>query len=117
MPTDFFGRVLEVFDRYGASMLQGAGLSMVIALVGTAVGCLIGFAVGIIQTIPSQKGDNPVKRVLLGVIKVILNIYVEVFRGTPMMAQAMFIYFGLFPLLGVNMSMRCTDYFTRSNNT
>ena len=87
MPTDFFGRVLEVFDRYGASMLQGAGLSMVIALVGTAVGCLIGFAVGIIQTIPSQKGDNPVKRVLLGVIKVILNIYVEVFRGTPMMVQ------------------------------
>ena len=81
MPTDFFGRVAEVFNRYGMSMLQGAGLSMVIALVGTAVGCLIGFAVGIVQTIPSQKGDNPVKRLVLWVIKAILNVYVEVFRG------------------------------------
>ena len=117
MPTDFFGRVAEVFNRYGMSMLQGAGLSMVIALVGTAVGCLIGFAVGIVQTIPSQKGDNPVKRLVLWVIKAILNVYVEVFRGTPMMAQAMFIYFGLFPLLGINMSMRGTAYFILSINT
>lgn len=117
MPTDFFGRVAEVFNRYGMSMLQGAGLSMVIALVGTAVGCLIGFAVGIVQTIPSQKGDNPVKRLVLWVVKAILNVYVEVFRGTPMMAQAMFIYFGLFPLLGINMSMRGTAYFILSINT
>ena len=79
MPTDFIGRVAEVFNRYGVSMLQGAGLSMVIALVGTAVGCLIGFAVGIVQTIPSQKGDNPIKRAVLWVIKVILNAYVEFF--------------------------------------
>ena len=117
MPTDFIGRVAEVFNRYGVSMLQGAGLSMVIALVGTAVGCLIGFAVGIVQTIPSQKGDNPVKRFVLWVVKAVLNVYVEVFRGTPMMAQAMFIYYGLFPLLGVNMSMRGTAYFILSINT
>lgn len=117
MPTDFIGRVAEVFNRYGVSMLQGAGLSMVIALVGTAVGCLIGFAVGIVQTIPSQKGDNPVKRFVLWVVKAVLNVYVEVFRGTPMMAQAMFIYYGLFPLLGINMSMRGTAYFILSINT
>ena len=51
MPTDFFGRVMVVFNRYGMSMLQGAGVSLKIALVGTLVGCLIGFAVGIVQTI------------------------------------------------------------------
>lgn len=52
MPTDFFGRVMVVFNRYGMSMLQGAGVSLKIALVGTLVGCIIGFAVGIVQTIP-----------------------------------------------------------------
>ena len=98
MPTDFFGRVMVVFNKYGMSMLQGAGVSMRIALVGTLVGCIIGFAVGIVQTIPCGKGDNPVKRVLLWIVKLILNAYVEFFRGTPMMAQAMFIYFGLLPL-------------------
>ena len=38
MPTDFFGRVMVVFNRYGMSMLQGAGVSLKIALVGTLVG-------------------------------------------------------------------------------
>ena len=102
MPTDFLGRVLVVFNRYGMSMLHGAGVSMGIALVGTVIGCAIGFAVGIVQTIPSEKGDNPIKRGVLWVVKLVLNIYVEFFRGTPMMAQAMFIYYGLFPLLNVN---------------
>ena len=80
MPTDFFGRVMVVFNRYGMSMLQGAGVSMRIALVGTLVGCIIGFAVGIVQTIPSGKGDNPVKRAVLWVVKLILNAYVELDR-------------------------------------
>ena len=71
MPTDFFGRVMAVFSRYGVSMLQGAGVSLQIALVGTIAGCVIGFAVGIVQTIPSEKGDesdqtgNPVDREVL----------------------------------------------------
>ena len=106
MPTDFLGRVMAVFDRYGMSMLQGAGVSLQIALVGTGIGCIIGFAVGIVQTIPTEQKDNPVKKSGLWLIKLVLNAYVEVFRGTPMMAQAMFIYYGLFPLMGFNPSMR-----------
>ena len=90
MPTDFFGRVMVVFQRYGMSMLQGAGVSIRIALVGTIVGCIIGFAVGIVQTIPVEAKDNPIKKAVLWVIKLIMNAYVEFFRGTPMMAQAMF---------------------------
>ena len=95
MPTDFFGRVMVVFQRYGMSMLQGAGVSLRIALVGTIVGCIIGFAVGIVQTIPVEAKDNPIKKGVLWVIKLIMNAYVEFFRGTPMMAQAMFIYYGM----------------------
>ena len=117
MPTDFFGRVMVVFNRYGMSMLQCAGVSLKIALVCTLVGCIIGFAVGIVQTIPSERGDNPVKRAVLWAVKLILNAYVEFFRGTPMMAQAMFIYYGLLPMLGINMSMWGAAYFILSINT
>lgn len=117
MPTDFIGRIMVVFNRYGMSMLQGAGVSMVIALVGTVVGCLIGFAVGIVQTIPLEKGDNLVKRGLLSVVKLVLGVYVEFFRGTPMMAQAMFIFYGLFPLMGLDVSTREAAYFILSINT
>lgn len=117
MPTDFLGRVMVVFNRYGMSMLQGAGVSMKIALVGTLVGCVIGFAVGIVQTIPTERGDNLAKKSVLWVVKLILNAYVEFFRGTPMMAQAMFIYFGLLPLLKIDMSMWGAAYFIISINT
>ena len=117
MPGDFIGRIFYILDRYGASFIRGAGVTMVIALVGTFIGCVIGFAVGIVQTIPVEKHDNPVKRAVLWLIKLVLNIYVEVFRGTPMMAQAMFIYFGSAAVFNINMSMWFAAFFIVSINT
>ena len=78
---------------------------------------LAGFAVGIVQTIPVEAKDNPIKKGVLWVIKLIMNAYVEFFRGTPMMAQAMFIYYGMLPLLGLNLSMWQAAYFILSINT
>lgn len=117
MPTDFFGRVMVVFQKYGMSMLQGAGSSFKIAIVGTIVGCIIGFAVGIVQTIPVEAKDNPIKKGFLWIVKLILNAYVEFFRGTPMMAQAMFIYYGLLPLMNLNLTIWQAAYFILSINT
>ena len=117
MPTDFFGGVVTVFQEYGVSMLEGAVASLRIAMVGTIVGCLIGFAVGLVQTIPVTDKDNPVKRAVLWAVKLVLNVYVEFFRGTPMMAQAMFIYYGLLPLLGLRLTIWQAAYFIVSINT
>ena len=94
MPETFWGKIVMLIQEYSTSFLRGAGVTMIIALVGTFIGCIIGFAVGIVQTIPVSKKDNIIKRVVLKVIRFILTAYVEIFRGTPMMAQAMFIYFG-----------------------
>ena len=55
---------------------------MIIAIVGTFLGCLIGFIVGIIQTIPVDKRDSAVKKTLVGFLKFIMACYVEFFRGT-----------------------------------
>ena len=49
--------------------------------------------------------------------KLILNVYVEVFRGTPMMVQAMFIYYGSSVLFDINMSPMFAAYFIVSINT
>ena len=78
---------------------------MIIAIVCTAIGCIIGFALGIIQTIPINKRSNPVKRVLLKIVRIIITAYVEVFRGTPMIVQAMFIYYGTAMLMDKPMAM------------
>src|SRR5699024_1148841 len=105
LPASFGGRIIFILQSYGVSFLKGAGLSLLIALAGTAIGCIIGFAVGIIQTIPVAKTDNPIKKILMAVIKFILNAYVEIFRGTPMMAHAMLIYYGSMSLFNIHMSM------------
>lgn len=117
LPSDFFGRILFILQNYGPSFLVGAGKTMAIAIVGTFIGCVIGFAVGIVQTIPASKNDKPVKRMVLKFVKLILNIYVEVFRGTPMMVQAMFIFYGSSALFGINMSIAFASYFIVSINT
>ena len=56
---------------------------------------LIGLLCGILNTIPCAKNDPLPKRILLKILRVIIRIYVEVFRGTPMMLQAVFIFYAL----------------------
>ena len=65
MPETFFGKILMLLEEYGTSFVRGAGVTMLIALVGTFIGCIIGFAVGIVQTIPVSKKDNIVQRIVL----------------------------------------------------
>ena len=79
----------------GSGYLGGIRNTLVLAVVATLIGCIIGFACGVLNTIPCAKNDPPVKRFLVKLIRVIVRIYVEVFRGTPMVLQAVFIYYGL----------------------
>ncbi len=87
--------IANLWGKYDGVYLTGMWKTIVVAVVCTAVGCLIGLFCGILQTIPCSKKDNIFKRFFLGLLKVILRIYIEVFRGTPMILQAVFIYFGL----------------------
>jgi len=87
--------IASLWAKYGSNYLGGVRDTLILAIVATAIGCLIGFICGILQTIPHSKKDSFIKRFLLGLIRVIVRIYVEVFRGTPMILQAVFIYYGL----------------------
>ena len=117
LPESFGGRIIYLLQQYGPSFAKGAGVSMWLALVGALFGCIIGFLVGIVQTIPVDKNDSTAKKVLIKIVKFILACYVEFFRGTPMMAQAMFIYFGSAYLFNINMSMWFAAIFIVSINT
>ena len=76
-------------------MLPVFGTPLLLALVATAIGCLIGFVCGVLNTIPYTQNDPLIKRFFLKLIRVLVRIYVEVFRGTPMVLQAVFLYYGL----------------------
>ena len=85
----------KLWSKYGSSYMNGVKNTLVLALVATLIGCIIGFICGILQTIPHAKTDHPVKRFFLALIRAIVRIYVEVFRGPPMVLQAVFVYYGL----------------------
>ena len=87
--------VSRLWGRYGLSYLTGIRNTLILAVSATLIGCLIGFICGVLQTIPHAKTDHLVKRFFLGLLRVFIRAYVEVFRGTPMVLQAVFIYYGL----------------------
>ncbi len=88
----FFKDVWNILKEYGDLLLKGVGNTMLLALVGTLAGLLIGLFIGMIRTAPTPK--NAVLRVLKKIADFILAAYIEIFRGTPMMVQAMVIYWG-----------------------
>ena len=66
-----------------------------LAFLATLIGCFIGLLCGVLNTIPYAKNDPLPKRFLLKLVRVMIRVYVEVFRGTPMVLQAVFVYYGL----------------------
>lgn len=116
LPDNFWEWVVYLLQQYGPSFLRGAGTTMLIAVISTAVGCLIGFGVGIVQTTPADKA-HPVKYILMKLVRFLLDAYVEIFRGTPMMVQAMFIYYGLAQLFNIHLGTMEAALFIVSINT
>lgn len=88
----FLNDVAQIFAKYYPQLLSGVGNTMLIALVGTVVGLLIGLLTGMVRTAPLSKRAVP--RVLHRILNGIIAVYVEIFRGTPMMVQSMVIYWG-----------------------
>lgn len=110
-----FDWIINIISNNWPMFLRGAGMTLYISIIGTIVGTIIGLLVGVIRTIPMP--DVGVKRVVLKIVNIVLSIYIEVFRGTPMIVQAMVIYYGSALALGVDMNRLTAALFIVSVNT
>lgn len=117
MPQSFFGWVNFLIQQYGTIMLRGAMVTLLLSVVGTFIGCVIGLAVGIVQTTKCGDNDGIIKRVLIRSIQKLLGAYVEVFRGTPMIVQAMVVYYGAMSVFAIDMSPMFAGFLVVSINT
>ena len=88
----FFQDVINIVAKYYPQLLSGVGNTMLIALTGTVAGLAIGLLTGIVRTAPFSR--NGFVRVLHKILNAVIAVYVEILRGTPMMVQAMVIYWG-----------------------
>lgn len=105
----------QIVTQYGNLFLRGAGITVFIAIFSTIAGTLIGLLVGVFRTLP--KSDNPVARLLQKLINGLLTLYIEVFRGTPMMVQAMVIFYGLALAFQIDLNRTIAALFIVSINT
>ena len=107
--------VVKIISENWPMFLRGAGLTLLIALIGTVLGAIIGLLAGVIRTIPVP--ERGAKKVFLKVINAILSIYIEFFRGTPMIVQAMVIYYGSALAFGLDMNVFVAAIIVVSINT
>ena len=126
--TSFFGWVAFLLQKYGTLFLRGTGMTLLIALTGTVLGFLIGLLVAIVRTVAMPRSRDPrrqsraervslaVRRTLLRAVKILMNVYIQVFRGTPMIVQAVVIYYGA-QYAGIYMDTTFAAIFIISINT
>ncbi|PZX03711.1 amino acid ABC transporter membrane protein (PAAT family) [Psychrobacillus insolitus] len=107
--------VITIISNNWPMFIRGAGMTLLISIVGTILGAIIGLLAGVIRTIPLPERKG--KRIILKVVNILLSMYIEFFRGTPMIVQAMVIYYGSALAFGVNMDLLTAAIFIVSINT
>lgn len=113
--TSFFGQVTKILKDNWPQFLRGAGLTLLISITGTIAGLIIGLLIGVYRTAPMAK--NKALAMLQTLFGWFLNIYIEIFRGTPMIVQSMVIYYGTAQAFGVSIDRTIAAIFIVSINT
>lgn len=107
--------IIRILENNWPMFLRGAGVTLWISVVGTILGTIIGLIVGVVRTIPvPEKG---IKKPILKVVNGLLSAYIEFFRGTPMIVQAMVIYYGSALAFEINVDRIAAALFIVSINT
>ena len=95
-------KIADIAVRYWPLFWAGTTVTLLVSLTGTIVGLAIGLVVGSVRAVRVEPRDGAGTRFLKGLVHALTSIYIEVFRGTPMMVQAVFLYYLLKPALGWN---------------
>jgi putative lysine transport system permease protein len=103
-PTrSFFEWIAFYLTKYWPMFLDGTAIMLLLSLTGTIFGFVIGLAIGVVRTIPENPRRPFLLKVLIKIVNFLLAAYIEIFRGTPMMVQAMVIFYGIPALTGIHL--------------
>ncbi|HHP7503313.1 TPA: ABC transporter permease subunit [Staphylococcus aureus] len=79
-------------SKYGSFFLKGIKITILISLIGVALGSILGAFVALMKL-------SKIK-----IISWIASIYIEILRGTPMLVQVFIVFFGITAALGLDSS-------------
>ncbi|MDD6268838.1 MAG: amino acid ABC transporter permease [Oscillospiraceae bacterium] len=95
MPNGIFEWIWFIATEYSDLFITGTIITLNVAVSGTILGFLLGFLLGVAEDSKITKADPLIKKIVMTIVKGISKVYVEIFRDTPMIVQAMIIYFGI----------------------
>lgn len=92
-------RFIEVFwEKNGyVKVIEGLENTLLIAITGLLVGILIGTLIATVRVLPKYK-------ILPRILNTVCEVYVAMFRGTPMVVQLLVFYYVLLPIMGWNIT-------------
>lgn len=76
-----FEWAMFIAQKYAGMFANATWTTLYVAVTGTIVGFVLGFLVGVINTTRIHPEDFILKRILLKILRVIVAVYMEVFRG------------------------------------
>lgn len=95
-----FAKAFSIFKDNFSLFQYGVEITLLFAIVGTVVGFIIGLIVGGIRSVEISEYDSTFMKIIKRFGRVLTGFYIWVFRGTPMMVQAMFLFYLLKPVIG-----------------
>ena len=98
--TGFFGLLKESFP----SLMSGLQMTLILTVVSLVIALILGVVFGLFQVSKNK------------LLRVIATIYVDIFRGTPLIVQAFFIYFGIPAALDIRITAVVAGLITLSLN-
>ncbi|MEG0410013.1 MAG: ABC transporter permease subunit [Erysipelotrichaceae bacterium] len=93
LSSNLFVAAGQIVQTYGPLFVDGIKSTLILAFFGTIFGLLIGLFVGALKAIKVEARDSFFTKCWKRITSVLISIYVEVFRGTPMMVQGAFIFY------------------------
>ena len=100
LPSGFFPQVWFFLKYYYMSFLRGMGVTFIVSVVGTIFGFVLGIGLALLRKLDHPRNENKFVCFLKKFASGFAYCYIEFFRGTPMMVQAMFIYYLGKPVIG-----------------
>ncbi|MFA6796098.1 MAG: amino acid ABC transporter permease [Bacilli bacterium] len=89
-----FEQIQYLISNYGSYFFQGLLATLVLAIVGTLVGLFLGIFLALLRNIKIDEHDSILAKVLKIIGKTFATVHIEIWRGIPMMVQAMLVFFG-----------------------
>ena len=94
----FMSTVADIWKTYGGTFLYGLGITLIITLFSLLFSTILGLALGYLNSVPRNKKSN--HYLTIRILQWISHEYIDLIRGTPLIVQAMFFYFGVLPMVG-----------------